>query len=104
MKRQKQKRPKDFRWEDSLRGMWGQPPSGFYQLPAFEIRGRCLVTQACRKVLDFAPEKICLDMGNFIVTLYGGGLRIESLNGRRLLLTGRITAITFQNKWEEGRT
>lgn len=104
MKRQKQKRPKDSRWADSLRGMWGQPPFGFYRLPAFEVRGRCLVTQACRKVLDFAPEKICLDMGNFIVTLYGGGLRIESLNGRRLLLTGRITAITFQNKWEEGRT
>lgn len=55
-------------------------------------------------MLDFAPEKICLDMGDFIVTFYGGGLRIESLNGKRLLLTGRITAITFQNKWEEGRT
>ena len=89
MKRQKQKRPKDSRWADSLRGMWGQPPSGFYQLPAFEVRGRCLVTQACRKVLDFAPEKICLDMGNFIVTLYGRGSggwigsRSASMDGTR---------------------
>ena len=74
--------------------MWAKPPAGFYQLPAFEVRGRCLVTEACRKVLDFAPEKICLDMGDFIVTFYGGGLRIESLNGKRLLLTGRISAIS----------
>lgn len=100
MKRQKPKRPRESRWTDALRGMWAKPPAGFYQLPAFEVRGRCLVTEACRKVLDFAPEKICLDMGDFIVTFYGGALRIESLNGKRLLLTGRISAITFRNKWE----
>lgn len=101
MKRQKHKRPHDSRWSDAIRGMWARPPAGFYQLPAFEVRGRYLVTEACRRVLDFTPEKICLDMGNFIVTFYGGGLRIESLNGKRLLLTGRIAAITFQNKREE---
>lgn len=104
MKRQKHKKGRDARWTDGLRGMWARLPAEFYRLPAFEVRGRYLVTEACRRVLDFGPEKICLDMGDFIVTFYGGGLRIESLNGKRLLLAGRISAITFHNKWEEETT
>lgn len=83
-----------------LRSMLAQPTAAFYRLPEFELRGGYMTTEGCRRVLDFEPEKICLDMGNFIVTFYGSELRIESLTGKRLILAGRIANIAFQNKWE----
>lgn len=87
--------------EIPVRSLLTQPPAAFYRLPDFEMRGGFLTTDGCRRVLDFAPEKICMDMGNFLVTLYGTELQIESLAGKRLILAGKIKSITFQNKWEE---
>lgn len=85
----------------SVHDLLAQPPAGFYRLPEFSLRGGCLTTEGCRKVLDFQPEKITLDMGNFLVTFYGTELRIESLSGKRLILAGRIRDISFRSKWEE---
>lgn len=87
----------------TLREMLAQPSAGFYRLPEFELRGGFLTTEGCRKVLDFEPEKICLDMGDFLVTFYGTELRIESLTGKRLIMAGHITDITFRNKWEASK-
>lgn len=84
----------------SLSSLLKQPPASFYHLPDFELRAGYLTTDGCRRVLDFEPEKICLDMGNFIVTFYGSDLRIESLSGKRLILAGQFSAIQFRNKWE----
>lgn len=84
----------------SLRSLLAQPPEAFYRLPDFALRGGYLSTDGCRRVLDFEPEKICLDMGNFIVTFYGQALRIESLTGKRLILAGQIASIVFKRKWE----
>lgn len=101
----KQRRPKRRRASAplALRGMLTKLPDGFYRLPEFSLRGGCLATGGCRRVLDLTPEKICLDMGSFLVTLYGTSLRIESLCGKRLLLAGRFTGITFQEKWKGTR-
>lgn len=87
----------------SLRSLLAQPSASFYRLPDLSLRGGYLTTDGCRRVLDFGPEKICLDMGNFIVTFYGTKLRIESLAGKRLILAGQISHITFQNKWEAAK-
>lgn len=84
-----------------LRSLWAQPPAAFYHLPELELRGGYLLTDGCRRVLDFSPEVICLDMGAFTVTLYGSSLRIESLAGKRLVMAGRFARIEFRNKWEE---
>lgn len=100
MKPRKPKAKRTRKEAASLRSMLAQPPSAFYRLPEFELRGGYLITEGCRRVLDFEPEKICLDMGNFIVTFYGTELRIESLTGKRLILAGRIANIAFRNKWE----
>lgn len=101
----KQRRPKRRRAAAplALHGMLAKLPDGFYRLPEFSLRGGCLATDGCRRVLDLTPEKICLDMGSFLVTLYGTSLRIESLCGKRLLLAGRFTGITFQEKWKGTR-
>lgn len=81
--------------------LFAQPPAAFYRLPEFELRGSSLLTRGCRRVLEFSPEKICLDMGNFTVTFYGAALQIESLTGKSLILTGKIRRIDFANKWGE---
>lgn len=85
----------------SLRDLMAQPPACFYRLPDLSLRGGYLTTDGCRRVLDFAAEIIRLDMGGFLVTLYGSELRIESLVGKRLVLAGRIGSIVFQSKGEE---
>lgn len=76
-----------------------QPDRAFYHLPELEIRGGYILTDGCRRVLDFTAETICLDMGRFVITLYGAGLRIESLVGRRLSVSGQVTRIEFTRKW-----
>ena len=78
--------------------LFAQPPAAFYRLPEFELRGSSLLTRGCRRVLEFGPEKICLDMGSFTVTFYGAALQIESLTGKSLVLIRRID---FANKWGE---
>lgn len=87
-----------------FQSVMAKTPADFYRLPEFSVRGGYLTTDGCRKVLDFTPEKICLDMGNFLVTFYGKELRIESLTGKRMILTGGITDISFRNKWEVSRS
>ena len=68
--------------------------------PDLEIRSGRIVTDGCRRVLDFAPQKITLDVGSTVITFYGTALRIESLNGKRLTIAGRVARIDFAPKWE----
>ena len=83
-----------------VRALLRQPDGDFYRLPELEIRGGAIMTEGCRRILDFTPEKLCLDMGAFAVTFYGRGLRIESLNGKRALVAGAVARIDFTAKWE----
>lgn len=101
MKRLRYKRKRPRAEAPTLRGLLGQPPAVFYRMPEFELRGGYLFTEGCRRVLDFSPEEICLDMGNFTVSFYGRDLRIESLAGKRLIMAGRFARIEFRSKWEE---
>lgn len=81
-------------------GRWFRlPPENFYHLPDLILQGGYITTDGCRRVLDFTPEKICLDMGDAIVTLYGERLRIESFSGRRLICSGKVRSIEFGAKW-----
>ena len=82
-----------------VRALLRQPEGDFYRLPELEIRGGTILTEGCRKVLDFTPEKLCLDLGAFVVTFYGHGLRIESLNGKRAVAAGAVERIDFAAKW-----
>ncbi len=83
-----------------VRALLRQPERDFYRLPELTIRGGAILTDGCRKVLEFTPEKLCLDMGPLAVTFYGRGLRIESLNGKRAVVAGTVTRIDFAAKWE----
>lgn len=57
MKPRKAKAKRTRKEAVSLRGMLAQPPSAFYRLPEFELRGGYLVTEGCRRVLDLNRKK-----------------------------------------------
>ena len=95
------RRPRPAHPAPNLRGLFRQPKPTFYRLPELEIRGGIILTEGCRKVLDFDPQRLCLDMGRFVVTFYGQALRIESLNGKRAVVTGRVARIEFAPKWAQ---
>lgn len=81
--------------------LFAQPQAGFYQLPELELRGGTVLTDGCRRILVLQPEKVCLDMGRSIVTLYGAELQVESYAGKRLTLCGKIRGIELSDKWTE---
>ena len=86
----KKPRPRKPRERPDLRRLAAPPPADFYRLPELELRGGNLLTDGCRRVLDFTPQRICLDMGDTLVTLYGADLRIESFAGKRLIAAARF--------------
>ena len=96
----KKPRPRKPRERPDLRRLAAPPSADFYRLPELELRGGNLLTDGCRRVLDFTPQRICLDMGDTLVTLYGTDLRIESFAGKRLIAAGRFARIALRSKWE----
>ena len=96
----KKPHPRKHHGRPDLRRMLAPPPQGFYRLPEMELRGGSLLTDGCRRGLDFTPQRICLDMGDTLVTLYGEELRIESFAGKRLILAGRFARVELRSKWE----
>lgn len=41
-----------------LRRMAAPPPRDFYRLPELELRGGNMLTDGCRRVLDFTPQRV----------------------------------------------
>ena len=82
--------------------LFAQPEKDFYRLPDLVIRGGMVVTDGCRRILDLTPQKISLDMGAAVITLYGENRRIESLARRRLLAAGTVRRIELEKKWKGG--
>lgn len=79
--------------------LFRQPARDFYHIPDLVLRGGKIVTDGCRRILDFTEQTLCLDMGAVIITLYGEKLQIESLSSRRLIATGQVQRIEFTRKW-----
>ena len=100
MKQHPRRRSKRRTPAPTLHDLLRQPDADFYRLPDLEIRSGHIVTDGCRRVLYFAPQKITLDVGSTVITFYGTALRIESLNGKRLTVAGRVARIDFAPKWE----
>ena len=100
MKQHPRRRSKRRTPAPTLHDLLRQPDADFYRLPDLEIRSGRIVTDGCRRVLDFTPQRICLDMGDTLVTLYGADLRIESFAGKRLIAAGRFARIELRSKWE----
>ena len=68
MKQHPRRRSKRRTPAPTLHDLLRQPDADFYRLPDLEIRSGRIVTDGCRRVLDFAPQKITLDVGSTVIT------------------------------------
>lgn len=78
-----------------FRRMFRQPPAGFYSRPCMYWAGGILEIEHFRKIRSYDEEKLCLEFGQNVLTIYGGHLRIETLAIHRLTLKGEIRRTDF---------
>ena len=69
---------------DWLRGLFRQPPPGFYSRPAVYLSGDRMEIEHFCTVLFFDENMLCLRLAKGRFTVYGSGLRICTLTAARL--------------------
>ena len=65
----KKPRPRKPRERPDLRRLAAPPPADFYRLPELELRGGNLLTDGCRRVLDFTPQLCSVAQLSFVLLL-----------------------------------
>ena len=58
-----------------FRRMFRQPPAGFYSRPCMYWAGGILEIEHFRKIRSYDEEKLCLEFGQNVLTIYGDHLR-----------------------------
>ena len=56
-----------------------------------------VIVYGCRRILQYAPERICLRVGKRKLFIVGRGLICASFSGGAVTLTGRIEGIFFED-------
>ena len=78
----------------SLRGWFGrmlrQPPRGFYGQPSVYLSGGVMEIEHFRRVRTYEEGRLCLEFAGGLFTVYGDGVRIETLAAHRITLRGRF--------------
>ena len=83
---------------DWLRGLFRQPPPGFYSRPAVYLSGDRMEIEQFRRIRSYEEGKLCLELGRGTLTVYGDDLKIETLSARRLTLRGQILRTDFSKE------
>ena len=85
----------------SLRGWFGrmlrQPPRGFYGQPSVYLSGGVMEIDHFRRVRTYEEGRLCLEFAGGLFTVYGDGLRIETLAAHRITLRGRFLRTEFSS-------
>ena len=85
----------------SLRGWFGrmlrQPPRGFYGQPSVYLSGGVMEIDHFRRVRTYEEGRLCLEFAGGLFTVYGDGLRIETLAAHRITLRGRFLRTDFSS-------
>ena len=85
----------------SLRGWFGrmlrQPPRGFYGQPSVYLSGGVMEIEHFRRVRTYEEGRLCLEFAGGLFTVYGDGLRIETLAAHRITLRGRFLRTDFSS-------
>ena len=55
------------------------------------------IVYGCRRILQYAPERICLRVGKRKLFILGRGLICASFSGGAVTLAGRIDGVFFDN-------
>ena len=78
-------------------GLFALPPKDFYSRPELHILcGGGAQRDGCRSVARLEPGCLQVVSGRWLVSLYGSDLRLESLSGRRLILSGTLSRVEFE--------
>lgn len=75
------------------------PEDALFDTASIRIIGRGeLTVEGCRGVLLCAASRICLDMGDFVATVYGSNMTIDELSLAQLCITADVTALALDPK------
>ena len=83
---------------DWLRGLFRQPPPGFYSRPAVYLSGNRMEIEHFCTVLFFDENRLCLRLAKGRFTVYGSGLRICTLTAARLTVQGQFLRTDFSDE------
>lgn len=78
--------------------MFRQPPPDFYGRASLYLSGRRMEIEQFRRIRSYEEGKLCLELGQGVLTVYGDGLKIETLSTRRLTLRGQILRTDFSKE------
>lgn len=78
--------------------MLRQPPRGFYGHPSVYLSGNVMEIEHFRRIRTYDEEKLCLEFARGLFTVYGDGLKIETLAAHRITLRGRFLRTDFSSK------
>ena len=73
---------------DWLRGLFRQPPPGFYSRPAVYLSGDRMEIEHFEAILAYDETRLRLQLPRGQLTIYGERLQIEMLTARRITLRG----------------
>ena len=73
---------------DWLRGLFRQPPPGFYSRPAVYLSGDRMEIEHYEAILTYDETRLRLQLPRGQLTIYGEQLQIETLTARRITLRG----------------
>ena len=77
--------------------MLRQPPRGFYGQPSVYLSGGVMEIEHFRRVRTYEEGRLCLEFAGGLFTVYGDGLRIETLAAHRITLRGRFLRTEFSS-------
>ena len=77
--------------------MLRQPPRGFYGQPSVYLSGGVMEIEHFRRVRTYEEGRLCLEFAGGLFTVYGDGLRIETLAAHRITLRGRFLRTDFSS-------
>ena len=77
--------------------MFRQPVRGFYGQPSVYRSGDRMEIEQFQRILLYDEEKLCLEFRRGRFTVYGDGMRIETLAAHRITLRGIFLRTEFSS-------
>lgn len=83
----------------TIKSLFAMPPADFYRQPVLHINCRGEIEVEGGAIIQlYNAQQIQLDMGRWLVTLYGDELLVQAANKRELLIRGRVFRAEFTYK------
>ena len=77
----------------------GTPPEVLTALPVIELTGdRAFMLEQHRGILSYTDRAVRIAVNIGCVCVTGSGLSVRVMNGRKIILCGRVDAVTFERQ------